>query len=301
MQSVYALLQSKSDDLDRQEKFLRASIERMYDLFAVLLQLLIEIRKNEENHISLAQKKYLATSDELNPNTRFIDNRIFRILEKSPQLAALVEKKKLNYWELDSTYVTDACKEIKEHPAYASYMKADDSSFEEDREFLMTLFREIIAPNEKLADYFEDKSINWIDDIPFVNTWIVKLMNHMRPGYEVRIGNIYKDDDDEMFVSDLFRKVVLNHTELEKYILDKTPNWDTDRIAGLDLILIKMAICEFLYFPSIPTRVTINEYIEIAKDYSTDKSSYFINGVLDKILKELTASKSLNKSGRGLL
>ena len=115
------------------------------------------------------------------------------------------------------------------------------------------------------------------------------------------LGLLYKDDDDKKFVVDLFRKVILNHTKFEEDIKDKTPNWDAERIADIDMILIKMAICEFLKFPSIPSRVTINEYIEISKDYSTNKSSFFINGVLDKILKDFTTSKRINKIGRGLL
>ena len=163
------------------------------------------------------------------------------------------------------------------------------------------MFKEIVAPNEKLADYFEDKTITWVDDIPFVNTWIVKSLNSLNATKPLIFGDLYKDEDDKNFVVELFRKVVLNHSEYEKEIEEKTPNWDIDRIAEMDMLLIKMAMAEFMKFPSIPTRVTINEYIEISKDYSTSKSSYFINGVLDKILKDLTASKRLNKIGRGLM
>jgi N utilization substance protein B len=255
----------------------------------------------EKIHIGIAQKKFLATSDELNPNTLFIENKIIAQLEKSNQLKSFTEKRKLNFWELDTEYVKEIWNAIKSNPTYQNYIRQKASTYEQDRDLILELFKTVIAPNEKLADYFEDKQISWTDDIPFVNTWIVKMLSQMKPFFELKLGSIYKDDDDEKFVLDLFRKVVLKHTEFEQYIIDKTPNWDPDRIAGLDMILIKMAICEFLYFPSIPTRVTINEYIEIAKDYSTDKSSYFINGVLDKILKEFTASKSLNKMGRGLL
>ncbi len=143
--------------------------------------------------------------------------------------------------------------------------------------------------------------ISWVDDIPFVNTWVVRSLNKQKAQNIFVLGNLYKDKDDEDFVTELFQKTVLKHQEYEKDITDKTPNWETDRIADIDMILIKMAIVEFINFPSIPTRVSINEYIEIPKDYSTERSSYFINGVLDKISKEFIKNKRIVKIGRGLL
>lgn len=301
MQSVYALLQSKSDNLKKEEDFLYASIEKMHDLYVLMLRLLVEVKNMEKKHIEISGKKYLATTQDLNPNCKFINNQIFRLLEESGSLNAYLEENKLNYWRLDNEYVHEILKLIKESSIYAAYLKSEKSTFEEDREFVVALFKNVVAPNEKLAEYFEDKNISWVDDIPFVNTWIVKSLNQLKPLKPFMLGNTYKDDDDKKFVVDLFRKVVLNHKEFEKEIENKTPNWDTDRIAEIDMILIKMAITEFLKFPSIPTSVSINEYIEIAKDYSSEKSSFFINGVIDKILKDFTASKRLNKIGRGLL
>lgn len=301
MQSVYALLQSKSDNLTKEENFLYASIDKMYDLYVLMLRLLVEVKNMEKKHIEIARKKFLATSEELNPNSKFVNNQVINLLEESISLNDYLETKKLNYWLLDNEYVYEIWKLTKNSELYASYLKSDTHSFKEDKEFVVELFKEIVAPNEKLADYFEDKNISWLDDIPFVNTWIVKSLNKMKPSQPFILGDLYKDEDDKKFVAELFRKVVLKHTDFEKEIIDKTPNWDTDRIAEIDMILIKMAICEFLNFPSIPTRVTINEYIEISKDYSTNKSSFFINGVLDKVLKDLDNSKRLNKIGRGLL
>ena len=301
MQSVYALLQSKSDNLDKEEKFLYASIDKLYDLYALVLRLLVEVRNLEKKQIEISQKKHLATPEELRPNSKFVDIELFKLLSESVSLSTYLEKNSLNYWDLDNEYVHEILNLTKKSELYISFMKAESSSFQEEKEFVVALFKEIIAPNEKLADYFEDKSISWVDDIPFVNTWIVKTLNQIKPNQAFHLGNLYKDIDDKNFVVDLFRKVVLNHTEYEDDIKDKTPNWDSDRIADIDMILIKMAICEFLKFPSVPARVTINEYIEISKDYSTEKSSFFINGVLDKILKDFTASKRLSKIGRGLL
>ena len=184
---------------------------------------------------------------------------------------------------------------------YKNYLASDENSFKLDKAFIVGFFKEIIAPNEKLAEYYEDTLISWVDDIPFVNTWVVKTLSKQKANGLFVLGSLYKDKDDEDFVSDLFRKTVLKQAEYEKDIAEKTPNWETDRIAEIDMILIKMSITEFINFPSIPTRVTINEYIEISKDYSTTKSSYFINGVLDKISKEFVANKKIVKIGRGLL
>lgn len=301
MQSVYALLQSKNDNLQKEENFLYESIDKMFDLYALMLRLLVEVRNMEKKKIEISRKKFLATAEELNPSSKFIDNAIFQFLDDSVSLNDHLEVNKLNYWVLDNEYVNEIWKLIKESNTYTLYINSNKSSFELDKEFVVSIFKEIIAPNDKLADYFEDKNISWVDDIPFVNTWIVKSLRKLKPLQSFRIGNLYKNDEDKKFVSDLFRKVVLNHTEFEKEIIDKTPNWDVDRIAEIDMILIKMAICEFLEFPSIPSKVTINEYIEIAKDYSTEKSSFFINGVLDKTLKYFSASKRLHKIGRGLL
>lgn len=301
MQSVYALLQSKSDNLAKEEKFLYHSIDSMYDLYALLLRLLVEVRNFEIQHIQISKKKFFATSEELNPNNKFINNEIFKLIDESVSLNDYLETHKLTNWKLDDEYVKEIWKLTKASELYKNYMQSETSSFEADKTFVVELFKTIVAPNDKLADYFEDISISWIDDIPFVNTWIVKSLNQFKPNKSFKLGNLYKDEDDKKFVVDLFRKVVLNQAEYEKEIEDKTPNWDKDRIAEIDMILIKMAITEFLKFPSIPTRVTINEYIEISKDYSTEKSSFFINGVLDKILKDFTTSKRLNKIGRGLM
>ncbi len=235
MQSVYAFLQSKSDGLDKEEKFLYNSIDKIFDLYALVLYLLVEVRNLEKKHIEISQKKFLATPEELKPNTKFVENQIFQLLSESVSLNKYIETNKLNYWKLDNEYVHEILKLTKKSKSYSSYMSSEKSSFQEDKEFMVALFKEIIAPNEKLADYFEDKNISWVDDIPFVNTWVVKTLNQMKANQSFRLGNLYKNDDDEKFVVDLFRKVVLNHVEFEKEVIDKTPNWDTDRIAEIDM------------------------------------------------------------------
>lgn len=301
MQSVYAMITAKTDDLIREEKFLKHSIQKLLDLYVLQLQILVEVQKLAAKKIALSKKKHLATKEDLNPNTKFIDNQAIASIANSTSFVTFVNDNNLNNWELDDEYIKIIWKELESSSFYKAYINTKDNSFKADQKFVSEFFKEIVAPNEKLAEYYEDQNISWLDDIPFVNTWIVRTLSKLKQQKVFILDKLYKDDDDQKFVSDLFRKVMLHHTSFEDDIASKTPNWEADRIADVDMILIKMAITEFLKFPSIPVRVTINEYIEISKDYSTNKSGYFINGVLDKLSKEYSNNKTLNKIGRGLL
>ncbi len=299
MQAVYATLQSKTDDLNVQEKHLSRSIEDMTQLKVLLLTILVEIQKLAEEKQQKSKKKFIASDQDFS-NQKFIDNRLIKQLRNSKSLKLFIEENKLNNWTLDFEYIQNLWSAIQQSDAYASYLSKSDS-FENDKSFVITIFKNIIAPDEKLYEYFEDKNISWVDDIPFINTLIVKELEFLKSEGTYRLRPIYKDEEDKKFVTELYRKVTLNHHKFNDLINEKTPNWESDRIAEVDLILIKMAITEFLYFASIPTRVTINEYIEIAKDYSSQKSSFFINGVLDKLLKEFTDKGEIKKIGRGLM
>lgn len=301
MQSLYAIQKTKSIDIQKEEKFLKNSVQKMFHLYALSLRLIVEVQKLAVLKLELSKKKHLATKEDLSPNQKFINNSCIHQLEKSSSLQSYLEIHRLDQWKTDDEYTKIILDTLQKSELYQRYMESDDSSFAEDKAFIASFFKEIIAPNEKLADYFEDHLITWSDDIPFVNTLILKSLSKLKLGKEFTLGKLYKDEDDEQFVLDLFRKTVLKGSEYDKEIEHKTPNWETDRIAHIDLILIKMAISEFLFFPSIPNRVTINEYIEISKDYSTEKSSYFINGVLDKLSKEFIQDKRSVKIGRGLL
>jgi len=301
MQSLYATLQSHNDDIVKEEKFLKHSILKMFDLYVLNLLLLVEVQKLAAKKIALSKKKILATQEDLKPNTKFIDNKVINTISESISIEGYIEINNLKNWEFDDEYVKIIFEELQKSDLYKKYLATVDDSYKTDKAFAIDFFKEIIAPNEKLAEYYEDKMISWVDDIPFVNTWVVKSLSKCKPNNSFILGNLYKDKDDEDFVSKLYKKTILKHTEYEKDIEEKTPNWEKERIADIDLILIKMAISEFLHFPSIPTKVTINEYIEISKDYSTEKSSYFINGVLDRISKEFIKNKRIVKIGRGLL
>ncbi|HET8854582.1 MAG TPA: transcription antitermination protein NusB [Salinimicrobium sp.] len=302
MQSLYAYSKSKNDSLKSEEKFLRQSMEEMYDLYLLLLQLIVEIRIDAEEYLEKSRQKILATEADINPNLKFIENKVIALLENSPELQGELEKRKLTHWKRDDEYVDILWAKIRESEIYAEYMASSSDSFKEDRDFILSIYREIIAPNEKLYDYLEDRKLSWLDDLPLVNTAIVKMLQKLKPqGYSKMLTKLFKSPEDRDFAISLFRKTLLKDESLAEEMLGKTPNWDKERIAVLDTILIKMAICEFLHFPSIPVKVTINEYLEIAKEYSTAKSSIFINGVLDKLSKEYMENGKINKMGRGLM
>lgn len=302
MQSIYAMHQSGSDNLEKQEKFLQASLENIVDLYLIMLSSLVEIRKKEMEYQVLAQQKHLATPEERNPNLRFINNPILVALDDNNSLSIALEKRKITNWQANDDTILLLLQVVKQSELYQKYMAKKEVTFEEERFFVADMFSELIAPNEKLYSYLEDFKLTWVDDIPVVNTQILKQLKQITAEEQsLRVPAIYKDMEDKDFATALFRKTVLNETELAKEFIDKTPNWDIDRIAEIDTIILKMAICEFLKFPSIPLKVTINEYLELAKEYSTPKSSIFINGILDNLVKDFQLNNRINKAGRGLM
>jgi N utilization substance protein B len=301
MQSIYAMHQKSSDDIEKEEKFLRQSIDNIKDLYLIMLTSMTEIRKKEIVFLDASSKKHLATPEEKNPNKKFVNNAVLQLLEENSSLNSALEKRKINNWSMNDDYILILLNSIKQSKLFEKYMSTNKTSFEEDKQFVIDMFTELIAPNEKLYEYLEDDKLTWIDDIPLVNTQILKQLQQISETSEFRVPKLYKDEEDKEFVSSLFRKTVLNEVELAKQYIDKTPNWDADRIAEIDTIILKMAICEFFKFPSIPIKVTINEYLEIAKEYSTPKSSIFINGILDNLVKEFQTQNKIVKTGRGLM
>lgn len=303
MQSLYAYRGGESEDFSQDQKFLLQSIYSMYDLYLLLISIFIEVRKKGIDQIEKQKQKHLATKEDKNPNTKFVDNEILQFISKNELILEKIKQQKTIDWVLDSEYIDIIFKAIVSSNAYKSYMKTKTSTFQQDKEFIITIFREVIAPNDKLYDYIEDKNLTWLDDLPTINTTILKLLQKLKPNPTKAyfLPELYRDEDDLKFATDLFTKTLLNQNALNEEIRNKTVNWDSERIASIDLSLIQMAICELQHFPSIPVKVTINEYLEIAKEYSTPKSSIFINGILDKIVKEYEADGKLNKAGRGLL
>ncbi len=291
MQSIYAFNQSENPDLDKQEKFMFYSIDQMLDLYALSLQLLVEMRDAEAKFLVKSQKKHLATSEEKNYSKAFIDNKVIELIAENEDLATYIKNKKLNYWKQDDEYVAILLKDLRQRDFYKEYLSLSEVSYKQDQDFVSKLFKKVIAPNEKYYDYIEDKRLTWVDDFPIVNTAIAKMLGKIseKNARSIVMPSLYKDEDDRQYALDLLRKVILKDNVLSEAIEGKTPNWDKERIAEMDMIILKLGISEFLYFPSIPVRATINEYLEIAKEYSTPKSSIFINGILDKLVKEFEA------------
>ncbi|RNC80208.1 MAG: transcription antitermination factor NusB [Winogradskyella sp.] len=303
MQTLFAFTGSESDNFKKDEKFLFNSIGKMSDLYLTILALFIELQKKANSKLERSQKKLLATEEDINPNRKFADNTVLELISNNATLKETIADRKLNCWDLDFEYVDIIYKTIIESDLYKDYMANGVSNFKEEKDFIIDVYTAFIAPNDKLFDYFEDKQITWVDDLPVINTAIVKKLNKLKPSKTEHflMPTLYKDEEDKIFAKDLLLKTLLNTSKFSKEIDAKTTNWDSDRLASLDKVLLKMAICEFQKFPSIPVKVTINEYLEIAKQYSTPKSSVFINGILDKIVKEYNANNIHNKIGRGLM
>jgi N utilization substance protein B len=302
MQTIYAMHQNGSDQVEKEQRFLINSIDIIQDLYLMMLSILIELGNKETEYLERASQKHLATQAERNPNRKFVNNAVIQLLSNSEVLQDAVDKRKMNHWKLNDDYILVLLEATKSSPLYQAYMDHPKSSFADDRDFIVALFTEVIAPNEKLYAHLEDLKLTWIDDIPVVNTYIVKQLTGLSsPEQKLKLPKNYRDPEDQEYAEKLFIKTVLNEVELASCFSDKTPNWDVDRIAEVDTIILKMAICELLHFSSIPVKVTLNEYLEIAKEYSTPKSSIFINGILDNLVKDFQASGRLQKIGRGLI
>lgn len=302
MQVIYALKRSDKLNLVSEEKFLVYSMDSMYSLYLLILSLLIKVHDKAKDQQEKSQQKHLLTSEDLNPNMKFIQNSILVQISESESLKNAFQRYEIQNWELDNEYVEVIFRSILVSDIYLAYMNSK-SSFNNQRQFIVELFKQVIAPNEKLYNYLEDRHLTWLDDLPVVNTALVKLLNKAKEknSDDYFTPRLFKDEEDKLFGVELLRNTVHNMDTYSEEISLKTQNWDKDRIADIDFVLLQMAICEFQQFPSIPTKVSINEYIEIAKEYSTPKSNVFINGVLDKIVKEYNEKDTLNKIGRGLM
>ncbi|MEK9852764.1 MAG: transcription antitermination factor NusB, partial [Flavobacteriaceae bacterium] len=206
-------------------------------------------------------------------------------------------------WELEFSFLNDLLDQFISDKAFKKYQALQEPSWEEDVKWIIHCYRNHIATSDFLYDFLEDQSINWIDDLPLVNTYFLKTLGKLKTDedYALPFPQFNKQNEDLLFGRELLEKVIINQEALEQELEGKTPNWEADRIAYIDRIILKIAIAELLYFPSIPAKVTLNEYLELAKDYSTPKSNHFVNGVLDKLVKEFEQENRLNKTVRGLL
>jgi len=302
LQILYAFFTTPDTSINNTEKELFFSLQKTFDLYHYLMSLVIEIEKFAEERIEIGKKKHRPTSADLSPNTRFVNNQLIAQLKNNIPLNKYLETSKLS-WIDQEDLIRKLYLSLIEQDYYIEYMEAAQNSYADDRKVVEDIFKYLILNNEDIESLLEEQSIYWNDDLDFVVSMILKTFKKFKEFSDERqaLLPMFKDDEDRQFAKDLYRKVVMNHKDNEVLIKQHTVNWDIERIAYIDNLILELALTEFLYFPSIPTKVTMNEYIELSKYYSTEKSRNFINGILDKALKDLKKAEKIHKAGRGLI
>ena len=291
-----------STDISLAEKNLLNSIERIYDLYIYLLLSFPVVREVALNKQDERKKKLRPTKEDLYPNLKFVDNKIISLITKSFDLNQLSENRKIN-WNNDEKreIYRKIFIEIEKSEVYFEHMNNVEKGFEADRNFLIQLFKAEIANSPLIYDFFEDEDIHWMDDIDLACSMVIKTIKNTKED-TFDVMPLYKANDDEKaFICTLLKETIKKDAENELMIENLVENWEFERIAKMDVLLLKMAITELQCFETIPTKVSINEYIEISKYYSTPKSNIFINGILDKSVNLLSKENKINKSGRGLI
>ncbi len=298
--ALYAHLQSDADNMIASEKTLMASIDKAYDLYFQLLTLPEALVKYATERQEIAKQKKLPTFEDLNPNTKFIDNQVIRTISVTDAINDHVAAKKLS-WNNYPELIRSIYQQLSETEYFKAYMMRDERSFEEDRILVDKLY-DLLADFPALDDALEEMSILWSDDLPYILMMVQRTLSNMRPSHkELRVADKFKSEEDPQFVKTLFEKALVNHNEYQQYIERYTSNWDLERVVLMDTLIISIAMAELINFSSIPVKVTMDEWIEISKYYSTPGSSNFINGVLDKITVALTEEGRIQKFGRGLI
>lgn len=302
LQTLYAYYKTGREDMGRSEKELHFNIGKTYELYHYLLLLILDVNLYAESRIEIARNKRIPTHEDLHPNTRFLENHLVRQFRNNQQLLRYVEQQKLN-WANYPELIREIYGRILESDEYQTYMMAEQNGYADDKKLITQVYTRIIFSSELLSSILEEQSIYWNDDLEFIISMIVKTIRKFREedGADKPLLELYKNREDRDYVVQLFRQSILHRDAYVDYIRQNTRNWDLERIAFMDILIMQMAIAELVAFPTIPTKVTLNEYLEIAKFYSTSKSNIFINGVLDKVVVQLKAEKKIKKMGRGLI
>ena len=297
VQIIYAYYQNGGKNLDTAEKELFFSLSKAYDLYNYLLLLMVEVTKQANKKLNAAKNKLIPTKEELFPNTKFVENRFIAQLEVNKQLLDFAGNQKKT-WENEADFVKSLCEQIMESDIYKEYMASETSSYEEDREVWRKIYKKIIFNNAELDQVLEDQSLYWNDDKEIVDTFVLKTIKRFeeKNGAKQELLPEFKDDEDQDFARRLFRRAILNSDYYRHLISENTKNWDLDRVAFMDVTIMQIALAEVLSFPNIPVSVSLNEYVEIAKLYSTPKSGGFINGTLDGIVNQLKKENKLTKN-----
>ena len=303
MQTLFAYERSEGAELAAGERLLNKSLARIYDLYIHQLSLILEVHSFAVKQIDEGREKLMLTEEDLNTNLAFVNNRLLVQLSENIQLEKYIAARAIN-WAEHSELIRRIFTAFKESEDYRGYLLLPDPTYKESRRIVYKLYEEFIVPNEHLQSIFEEQSIFWVNDLEQVSALVVRTLSDFKRDVDFGglLPSMYKDEEeDKEFVQELFRKTATNSGPYQKLIEEKLENWDMDRIASTDILLMQMAVSEFINIKSVPTKVTMNEYIEIAKEYSTPKSHGFINGILDKLLAELKKEGKIKKVGKGLI
>lgn len=296
VQILYAYYQNGGKTVEAAEKELFYSLSKAYDLYNYLLLLMVEVTRFAERRIDNRRHKLRPTYEDLNPNTRFVDNAFMAQLAQNKQLEEYAANQKRS-WDDVGEFVKRLFERIEQTKAYQEYMAKEALTYEDDRELWRKLYRTEIAQNEEIDELLEEQSLYWNDDKAIVDTFVLKTIKRFDPenGAEQELMPEYKDEEDKEFARKLFRNAIANAEAYRKLMENNAKNWDMERFAFMDILIMQVALAEICSFPSIPTTVSLNEYVEVAKMYSTPKSGSFINGMLDTIVNQLKKENKLNK------
>ena len=296
LQIVYAYYLNGNNDLKVAENELLLSLRRSYDLYHYLLLLIVEVTRLYERLIEARRNKYRPTDEEKNPDLRLLNNRLAAQISENEALNDYCKDHGVS-WGDDKDFIKQVLEMILKSDIYADYLQNEDDSYKTDREFWRLVFKRIIANNGAVEDYLEEKSIYWNEDVDIIESFVIKTIKRFDPdlGRHQELMPMYNNQDDYEFVIKLFRQTLLHGEEYRERINKHTKNWESERVANMDLIIMQVAVAEIINFPTIPVSVTLNEYIDAAKYYSTPKSGTFINGVLDAVVSELKAENLLIK------
>ena len=298
MQSLYSFFADKDSEMSTHERAMIKHMNEVVELNLVIVALLIEIVKYADNFFEEGKKKYLPSADDLNPNRRFVDNHLISILRNDKGLMDQIAKVSGIWINNDHDIVRKLFKILFESDLYKKYITSNEHTLEIDQRFIVNALNEIILNNQLVHHILEERSIYWIDDLPFVATI---LMGQIKSKESLNPSKAFKDISDKKFAIDLFRNTIINNVEFEKMIQRFSVNWELERISIMDQLFLKMSFAEILFMKELPVKVSMNEYIEISKYYGASKSKLFINGLLDNVVRTFMKEGKIIKVGRGLV
>ena len=301
MQALYAYNANPKAEVRAYEENLVKSVRGCYELFLWLFALLPEIAFYRAKKLDSLKEKYNPTDEDLNPNTKFVENKVIKQMEANKTLTHLWPKYHI-LWEDDTDLIAKLFREIEQLPEYEVYMSNREQDYAEDKKLVLTIIEKVFSNNDLLHWYLGEKNTHWIDDYNEAMMMFYQNIKDFKEakGEDCKIDSLFKSDEDEQFCRQLLRKTLEHASEYQQMIESKLQNWEMERVINMDMLLMEMALCELLEFPSVPIKVTLNEYIELAKWYSSDKSKVFINGILDRLIVDLRDGGKIEKTGRGL-